>query len=182
MPNIGIRGVQDTGKTALMSYFIMRDLANGLQWQNGYRPYDVYVNYDLKIDGIHQCSNRQIRQFLIKAIKENITHKILGITEADRVFPARYWQNKEQTESLLGLWQDYKCFWKVYWDAHIGTGVDIMLRDTRIQAVIPDYVKKDDAIYYSVVDRRFMTVTRGLSVQNVSKVIFPYYSRWGASA
>lgn len=173
-----IRGIQDCGKTSLMTGLILRDLAAGTRWPNGYRPDDVHVNYGIKIDGVHVHDNEGMIAFLQKAIRDKIRHKILGITEADRVFPARFWQDKGQTAALLGLWQDFGMFWTVYWDAHIGTGVDIILRDTRERAIVPSYDAKLDIIRYGMADRIKMKVYHGLIYPHVSKMIFPYYDRW----
>jgi hypothetical protein len=173
-----IRGQQDTGKTALQVGFIRRLLANGQKWRNGYRPDDVIVNYALKIDGCHCINNQQMRAYIKKTVTTGIRHKIIGITEADRVFPARFWQDKEQSETLLGFWQDVKLFNQVFWDAHIGTGVDVMLRDTRQRAYIPKYNKHLDLIEYIMIDSYTMRVYKGLRMLNVSKSVFPYYDRW----
>jgi len=173
-----IRGQQDTGKTALMVAFIKRLLINGQRWPEGYRPDDVIVNFALHIHGCHCINNKEMKDYIRKTVKTGIKHKIIGITETDRVFPARFWQDKEQSETLLGFWQDVKLFNQVYWDAHIGTGVDVMLRDTRQRAYIPKYDKFKDLINYTMIDGYTMRIYKGLRVLNVSKTVFPYYNRW----
>lgn len=174
-----IRGQQDTGKTALQVGMIRRLLLNGQKWPDGYRPSDVVVNYRLKnIDGALCLNNNEMRAYIKKTVKTGIKHKIIGITEADRVFPARYWHDKEQSEALLGLWQDVKLFNQVFWDSHIGTSVDVLLRDTRQRAYIPKYDKKKDCINYIMIDGYTMKVYKGLRLLHVSKTVFPYYDRW----
>jgi len=173
-----IRQIQDKGKTALQVAFILRLLINGQNWSDGYRPDDVVVNYGLKIPGCHCLNNDQMRAYIKKTVKQGIRHKIIGITEADRVFPARFWQDKEQSETLLGFWQDVKLFNQVFWDSHIGTSVDVLLRDTRQRAYIPDYDKFHDLIKYTMIDGYSMKIYKGLQVLHVSKTVFPYYDRW----
>jgi hypothetical protein len=175
---ISIRGIQDSGKTAIMTGMILRQLARGLKWSKGYRPSDVHANYKINIDGVHLYSNDGIVNYLYESFRKGVRHDIIAITEADRVFPSRFWQDKKQTEALIGSWQDFKLFRILYWDAHIGTGVDVILRDTRAKAIVPNYIKSDDAIYYGVADRLTMRVYTGMAFRNVSKTIFPYYDRW----
>ncbi len=173
-----IRQIQDKGKTALMVALIIRLLINGQRWTDGYRPDDVVVNFDLKIPGAHCLTNKEMIEYIKKTVKTGIKHKIIGITEADRVFPSRFWHDREQSETLLGFWQDVKLFNQVFWDSHIGSSVDVMLRDTRQRAYIPDYNKQKDLIKYSLIDRYTMRIYKGLVVRNVSKNVFPYYNRW----
>jgi hypothetical protein len=173
-----IRQIQDKGKTALMVAFIMRLLLNGRKWPDGYKPDDVHVNFVLKIPGVHCYNNDGIRRFIKNSIKAGLRHKIIGITEADRVFPSRFWHDREQSETLLGLWQDVKCHNQVFWDSHIGTSVDVMLRETRQRAAIPHYDKYKNLIQYDLVDGYAFKVYKGLKVLNVSRSIFPYYDRW----
>ena len=173
-----IRGMQSTGKTALEVAFIRRILEHGQKWPDGYRPEDVVVNYALKIPGCHCLSNLEMRQFIKQMVTKGIKHRIIGITETDRVFPARFWQDREQSETLLGFWQDEKLFNAVFWDAHIGTNVDVMLRETRQRAYIPKYDKFNDCISYTMIDGYTQKIYRGLRVLHVSKTVFPFYDRW----
>lgn len=167
-----IRGIQDCGKTATMVAAIRQHLLC-----DGYVPDEVYVNFKLNIPGCHCLNNAQMRLFIRKMIAEGLRHKIIGITEADRLFPARFWNNREQTETLLGLWQDEKLFNLVYYDAHIGTSVDLVLRQTRQMAMIPKYFKVLDKIRVLYINGLFRREYY-LWIDNVSKVIFPYYNRW----
>jgi hypothetical protein len=177
MPIISIRGQQDTGKTALMTGFIIQILAIGQYRADGYRPDDVYVNFKLNIPGTHSLTNQEMRKFLLDMVKKGFKHKIIGITEADRVFPARFWQNREQSEALIGLWQDMKLFNIIFWDSHIGTSVDVMLRETRQVGMIPKYDKKNDCINFVILNGLYRRKIRR-TLFNVSKTVFPFYDRW----
>lgn len=172
--NIGIRGMQSKGKTALMVAVIRELLMFG-----GYSPDDVAVNFLLRIEGTHSLTNNQMRQLVHKMVTRGLRHKIIGITEIDRLFPARFWQQKEQTEALVGLWQDEKLFNYILWDAHIGSGVDLMLRETMQQELLPEINKPADLIRFVVVDTLEFKTHREVC-RNISTEIFPYYDRWEA--
>jgi len=167
-----IRNIQDSGKTASMVAAIRQHVL-----LDGYSPGEVYVNFGLKIDGAHCLNNKEMIAFLTKAMKSGIKHLIIGITEADRVFPARYWQKQDQTDALIGLWQDEKSFWLVYADAHSGTGVDVTMRSVRQIAWIPRYNKAKDLIKVHVINGCFAR-EYNLIIPNVSQTVFPYYDRW----
>jgi len=147
-----------------------------LTW-DGYRPDEVYCNFGLKIPGVHCLNNKAMVAFITDTVKRGLKHKIINITEADRVFPARYWQNREQTDALIGLWQDEKLFNLVYYDAHGGTGVDVTLRNVRQIAWIPKYNKAKDLIKVRVINGLYNR-EYNLIIPDVKKNVFPYYDRW----
>ena len=168
----GIRGQQSKGKTALMVASIIELLIFG-----GYQPDEVVVNFALHIPGVHCIPNDKMRQFLKMMIERGLKHKIIGITEIDRMLPARFWHQAEQTDTLLGLWQDEKLFNWIFWDAHIGSSVDLMLRQTTQIELLPEYEKVNDRILFTVIN----TLNRESheeTCDNVSKRVFPFYNRW----
>ena len=167
-----VRGQQDCGKTASI---VAADLEH-MTW-DGYRPDEVYCNFKLKVPGVNCLNNKQMVAFITDTVKNGIKHKIINITEADRVFPARFWQSREQTEALIGLWQDEKLFNLVYYDAHSGTGVDVTLRNVRQIAWIPKYNKAKDLIKVHVINGLYNR-EYSLVIPEVSKNVFPYYDRW----
>jgi hypothetical protein len=144
---------------------------------DGYSPDEVYVNYKLLIPGVHCLKNQDMVQFCTDMVKKGYKHKLINITEADRVFPARYWQKIAQTEALLGMWQDEKLFNIVYYDVHAGTGVDVNLRNVRQMAMLPKYDKFHDLVNIHVINGLYGT-EYDLVLPNVSKNIFPKYDRW----
>ena len=167
------RNIQDTGKTATCVGLLRYDL----KW-NGYIPDEVYVNYELRIPGVHCLSKEKMIAFLMDMIKGGKKHKLIHITEADRLFPARFWQDKKQTEALLGLWQDVKMFWKVYWDSHIGSSVDILMRQTRQLAIVPHgYEKTTDEIPFTIINGLYRKRVHKV-LCNCSRLVFPLYDRW----
>lgn len=167
------RNIQDTGKTAVCVGLLRYDLKF-----NGYVPDEAYVNYSLRIPGVHRLTNEQMVEFLKNMVKKGEKHKLIHITEIDRMFPARFWQDKEQTKALLGLWQDMKMFWKVYWDSHIGSSVDILLRETRQLAIVPHgYNKERDEIPFTIINGLYRKRVHKV-LCNCSRLVFPLYDRW----
>lgn len=175
--NIGIRGWQDTGKTALALGSMLE-----LLFRHGYEPNEVIANLqidDKKLPGVHCINNNQMRQYLTQMVEREVRHKIIIIDEADRVVPARFWHDREQTMALLGLWQDEKMFNRVFWTAHQGTSVDINLRNTtQIELEPYFYNPVTDEIPFTVYDALDGLVFDDV-LSNVSKLIFPIYDRWG---
>jgi hypothetical protein len=171
--NIGIRGWQDTGKTALA----LGSMLELLRF-HGYQPDEVIANLKINIPGVHCVTNAQLRFYLKMMVEKESRHKIIIIDEADRVVPARFWHDVEQTMSLLGLWQDEKLFNRVFWTAHQGTSVDLNLRNTT-------QIELEPYFYNPVKDEIPFTVYNALDGRvfddclfNVSKNIFPIYDRW----
>lgn len=172
---VGIRAFQDKGKTALAIGTILELCA-----KHGYSYDEVVANLHLKIPvepGPHSLNNLQMRSFVRSMVSKGLKHKIVLLDEADRLFPARFWSQKEQTDALIGLWQDYKLFNYIIYTAHEGTSVDIVLRQVTQIELNPMYDEKNDCIpfvVYNAVDG-FVDVD---VLDRVSKNIFPYYDRW----
>ena len=168
-----VRGWQSSGKGLAI---VAADLDH-LRF-DGYKPEEVYCNYSLLIPGVHILTNAGMIAFLKVAIKEKLRHKLINITEADRVFPARFWQRSEQTEALIGLWQDEKAFWNVYYDAHIGTGVDTILRSVRQIAWLPKYDKYNGILNVHVINGVYGKEYDMKPITNVPEKLYPWYDRW----
>lgn len=172
---IGIRAFQDTGKTALAIGTILE-----LCLHHGYAFDEVVANISLNFPVDHQphCVNNQLMKLYIKEmVTKGLRHKVVLMDEADRLFPARFWQQKEQTEALIGLWQDYKLFNYIIYTAHEGTGIDIVLRSVTQVELVPDYDAKNDCIPF-VIYNAIDGFVDDDCLLDVSKNIFPYYNRW----
>jgi hypothetical protein len=145
--------------------------------RNGYDPKEVVSNIKLEIPGTHNVNNDVLKKFVLSMVGKGLKHKIVLIDEADRVFPARFWQNQDQTLALVGLWQDVKMFNWILWTAHKGTGVDVILRSVTQIGIVPKYDKLRDMIkfrvYNGIYERKF-----DMACPNVSVTVFPYYHRW----
>lgn len=168
-----VRGFQDSGKGLAI---VAADLDH-LNF-DGYKPDEVYVNYLLKIPGVHVLDNRGMIMFLTDMVKRSYEHKLINISEADRVFPARFWQQNEQTNALLGLWQDEKLFNIIYYDAHAGTGVDVTLRSVRQIAWLPRFNKFADTLDVHVINGVYGKEYDMATITGVSGKLFDKYDRW----
>ncbi len=168
----GIKGWQDKGKTALGLI-----AAKKLIISHGYSPADFVGNLHVNWPGAHCLTNPQMVKFVKALVSRGLKHRIIFLDEVDRLFPARFWHNREQTEALIGLWQDEKLFNQVIFTAHKGTATDVILRECTQIEVEPDYDEKSDCIYFTVYN-----LVDGLCyddvAENVSKTIFPDYDRW----
>lgn len=170
------RGWQDLGKTAL-AVGTIRELC----LYHGYSFDEVVANINLTFPvspGCHCIDNTAMRKYVRAMVHKGLKHKIVLIDEADRVFPARFWHDKEQTDALLGLWQDYKLFNYILWTGHLGTSVDITMRQTTQIEIEPHgYDEETDSISFTVYDGLDGIVYDDEALQ-VSKLVFPHYNRW----
>lgn len=174
---LALRNFQDTGKTALAIAIIKHVLKIGQKYHNGFRNEDIVANISLSgFPGAHCIDNVRMRRYVKQMVDRGLEHKIILIDEADRVFPARFWQRPEQTDALIGLWQDYKLFNIVLTTAHEGTGMDVILRSVTQIEITPKYDERTDRVYMmvynAIVGRVFRT-----SMDNLSGV-FNDYDRW----
>ena len=172
---IAIRGFQDKGKTALAVGIVLELCA-----RHGYDYNEVVANIPLMFPvekPPYSITNPQMKKYILDMVTKGLKHKIVLIDEADRVFPARFWQKEGQTEALIGLWQDYKLFNYVIYTAHEGTGVDVILRQVTQMELNPEYDAINDCIYFDIYNQLDGKVDNDCLL-NVSKNIFPYYDRW----
>ena len=168
---VGIKAAQDMGKTSIMVRSCLYLLAYG-----GYRPEECYGNLFVNVPGFNVMNNAGLSDFMRTMVSKRMRHKVILIDEADGVFPHRFWQDKEQSKALLGLWQDIKLFNWIFWTAHLGNAVDVLLRECTQVTVIPKYrrsVDRTDAVIISSIDY----TSRFVVFDHISR-IFPYYKRW----
>jgi hypothetical protein len=137
-------GVQRTGKSTLMNNDILY-LMSGLM-ADKYLPDEVYVNWNLFVEGVHRCSNEQILDVLLKAKRERWKHKIIAVDEGSQVLKARSYSDKIQTEIVTTIWQMPKKRISFFYSSNPGNTVDIQLRDGTWYIVVPQ-------IYHSFKDR-----------------------------
>lgn len=172
---VGIRAFQDKGKTALAVGTILE-----LCLRHGYRFDEVVANLHLTFPVKNPptyLNNIQMKQFIREMVDKGLKHRVVLLDEADRLFPARFWQKQEQTESLIGLWQDYKLFNYIIYTAHEGTSVDIVLRQVTQIELVPEYDPVKDKIPF-IIYNAFRGFVGGDCLLDVSKNVFPYYDRW----
>lgn len=172
MTILAIRGWQDKGKTALAI-----GVAKELVLWHGYDTTEVICNFALNWPGVHCINNHQMRLYVKAMVSRGLKHKIIIIDEADRVFPARFWHDPEQTETLIGLWQDIKLFNWIIYTSHQGTSVDLLLRSVTQVELEPNYNPLKDTIpfiIYNAIDG----VVEDDELLDVSRNIFSDYNRW----
>jgi hypothetical protein len=169
--NVGFKGRQDTGKTLTMVATLQE-----LCLRHGYSPSEAVGNVGVNLDGFVKLNNDGLREYVKRTCSEGLRHKIILIDEIDSVFPARFWSDKAQTETLLGLWQDVKLFNWVLYTAHLGKAIDKIIRDCTQIVVIPEYVREDDAIYLEIIDGLDLMVFG--DVIYPASAVFPLYDRW----
>lgn len=149
-----IKGRQRIGKSTLGIGLILYLVTWG-----GYKVSDVVANCHLykpngrELEGYTYLTNKQMRAYVRMMVDRGLKHKIIFVDEIDRVFSHRFWQKTEQSETLLGLWQDEKLFNWIIGTAHIGRSVDIVIRECMQLELIPYYRDvKNDVLYYHVIN------------------------------
>lgn len=168
----GIPRVQDKGKTLLM-------VMMAIDLYDNYGFVEVHSTVDIKgINGINVYTKEEMRDYVGKMVRDKLRRQLVLIDEINSVFPARLWKREEQTETLLGLWQDYKMCNQVIYTTHIGVTVDKIIRDTTMggRLMFPEYRKGYDDLIAVISDFRYMK-RRIRRFVNVSKY-FTRYDRW----
>ncbi len=163
--------LQGKGKS-LGAVILMLDLV----FFHGYDFSDVHSNIALKLPDVHNYNNADLREFIKKTAKEGLRHQIILIDEVDSVFPHRFFTSNEQTETLLGFWQDEKLFNWIFYTNHLTLGCDIIIRKSTQISVIPNYTIKDDLLHLKIINSLHMRVFDRV-IPNVSR-FFDYYDRW----
>lgn len=175
MPIIGIKAFQDQGKTALGIGVI-----EYLCFECGYSFDEVVANVHLLFPVYPEptcLNNTDMKKFVRNMVTNHIKHKIIFLDEADRLFPARFWQKADQTDALIGLWQDFKLFNYIIWTGHAHTGVDLVLREVTHIELNPRYDPLTDSIPFDFYNQLYGVVGDD-RLLDVSKNVFPYYDRW----
>lgn len=170
-----IKGKQGSGKTTLMVGAMCHHVKH-----DGYSFADcvgnVYCPEFIEYGYVH-LTNKDLREYVGRIAREGIRHKVILVDEVGRVFPARWYGDRDQQEALIGLFQDEKLFHLVYATAHAGTGYDKLMRDARQRTVIPAYDKaRPDEVPYTVICDLNKTITEG--VMRNARWIQSMYNRW----
>lgn len=167
----GIKAAQDQGKTSLMVSIMLYLVKHG-----GYLASECFGNLVVRIPGYNALSSDALVAYLGEMVEKKYRHKIILLDEVDRIFSHRFWNDRKQTESLLGLWQDMKLFNTILWTAHLGNAVDVLLRETTQIELIPRYIKEEDRTVIGIISNLDM-ITAVADMYRTSKV-FPFYDRW----
>lgn len=111
-----------------------------------------------ELEDYHYLRNKNMVQFIHVMVTKGVKHRIILIDEIDRVFPHRFWQDREQTETLLGLWQDEKLFNYIIGTAHLGLGIDKQIRESMQVEVITDIGIKGKTVNCTVMNALDMEI------------------------
>jgi hypothetical protein len=93
------------------------------------------------------------------------------------VFPARFWSNKEQSEALIGLWQNEKLGNVIIYTAHMSSGADKIIRDATQLLHICSYNKQEDRAEVIQCDFRYGLPDSFLILYPASEIFSHYYRR-----
>ncbi len=166
---VGVYGWQDSGKTLFM-------VAKALDLARRYR-FDGYVgNLRMGLPGFLALDMLGMRGYMRRAVEEELTNRLVLIDEIDRVFPARFWSDKKQSEALIGLWQDEKMGNVVIYTAHLGASVDLLVRQSTWMVVLTEFDRALDVVHLEVSDRR-NDEDYSMDLVGASE-IFDKYNRW----
>ena len=119
------RGAESMGKTLWIAHKYRYLIDKGL-----YSPSEAVGNITFKGKysyGYQTLKSDDLRQYLWDLTHVPYEHKIVIIDEADSEFPARLFNDKEQTEIALRLWHTAKMHNYVLMTSHIGNSVDIIM-------------------------------------------------------
>ena len=119
------RGAESMGKTLWIAHKYRYLIDKGL-----YLPSEAVGNITFKGKyslGYQTLKGDDLRQYLWDLTHIPYEHKIVIIDEADSEFPARLFNDKEQTEIALRLWHTAKMHNYILMTSHIGNSVDIIM-------------------------------------------------------
>ena len=168
---VGIKSIQDQGKT-LTGVALVRWLVT----EGGYAPGECYGNVALSMPGFNRLNSNGMRELMGQMVTGQWRHKVLFIDEINRVYPARMWKDPERTGELLTMWQDEKCFHWIIYTCHVGTSVDILIREATQIIIVPKYRKERDIIELEVINSLDLEVHSEV-IERVSR-FFTDYDRW----
>lgn len=168
---VGIKSIQDQGKT-LTGVALLRWLIT----QGGYCPDEVHANVALTMPGAHIHTSKDMREIMGSMLHNGWQHKILFIDEINRVYPARMWKDPERTNELLTVWQDEKCFHWIIYTCHVGTAVDVLVREATQIVIVPKFNRERDCIDLTVINSLDLEVHQEI-IERASR-FFADYNRW----
>jgi hypothetical protein len=165
-----VKGRQRRGKTTVaIGIAIEYVLHCGYKTSEIYSLVRLYKPNGEELQDYHFMTIREMRLFVLHMIEKDIRHVILLIDEIDRVFPHRFWNKLQQSEALLGLWQDEKLFIIIIGTAHVGKAIDKTIRESMQMEIIAEIDKPRQVINLGVIDILNKRVFAGV-MGNVSLV------------
>lgn len=174
--NIHYRGAQDKGKTLLMvlTYEYLID-------NFGYTPDEAVGNLHILNSkynkGYKVLKGDSLRQYLWDMTHKPYRHKIVMIDEIDSEFPARFFQDREQTEIALRMWHNIKLKNYILFTSHLGNGSDLIFSLSANMMVMPYGINwQENSLDFTVIDG-FNCEVFDMTANNVIRVMNDY-DRW----
>lgn len=165
------QSIQDQGKTLCAVAQAVQLVRKG-----SYQPEEVYGNVSLAMPGSHFLCSDDMRQLMGDIVRQGRRHLILLIDEINRVYPARFWSDKERTMELLTIWQDIKSFMQIIYTTHVGNSVDLLVREATQFVMVPRYFPAQDLVrIYSI---NGLDMKPGKWYLQPASSIFKEYDRW----
>lgn len=168
----GIIGQQGAGKTLTMC-------AKVHQQKLLYPEYKIYSNVYFPYLDHKFMGNDEIRDWLTWALRTGQRGVLACIDEIDSVFNPRFWNNKEQTDALLHLWQDEKLGMWLFYTGHASLPADKIVRDATNELIFPHYDKSHNIVNLYVSNRRIQPPFK-VVMKNAS-FWWKMYDRWALS-
>jgi hypothetical protein len=202
--NVCVRGVQNSGKTALMVKFV-----NRLIWQFDYTWDDTCGNIHMwvkkpvyrldgkikhgtvpagaevlregiPIPGYTYMDNEHLRKYIRKVYRKSrglMRRKIIMLDEIDQCYShLESVIDNEARDDLLTLWQDKKLENYFIYTKHIGLGVNKIIRSATEVSIKPYFDRRFDTLYGMVIDG--FTMSNKLLTFKHASDCFPHYDRW----
>lgn len=143
---------------------------------HGYEGSECFGNVAVSLDGYQALSSMGIRSVMRALVTKKLRHKVVLIDEINRVYPARFWSDKDRTMELLSVWQDEKCFHWIIYTTHVGTSVDVLIREATQIILVPKFDREADEVRLSVINSLDLECHEEV-IPQVSR-FFSVYDRW----
>lgn len=118
---IGIYGFKDSGKTMVQRAIVERLVALKT-WQGVLSVMSLFGIEHTKL------TIAEMKVVIMRMVEVELRDHIIVLDEIDKIFKARDWKEKAQTEAVANFWQSFKLdTWLIY-TAHRGRGADIIIR------------------------------------------------------
>jgi len=165
------QSIQDQGKTLCAVAQAIQLVLKG-----SYHPDEVYGNVKLTMPGSHFLNSDDMRQLMGDIVKQGRRHLIIIIDEVNRVYPARFWSDKDRTLELLTIWQDVKSFQQIIYTTHVGNSVDLLVREATQFVNVPRYFPAQDLVRVYSINGLDMKATKW--ILQPASAYFEEYDRW----
>lgn len=160
---IEVCGKQGCGKSSLVASLVFNFL------RRGYEERDLIANCMFPLfGGYRKVDNKGMIRFLREFVEKGERNKIIVCEEIDKVFAARLWSGKEQTETATNIWHMRKMGNQFIYTSHLGKVTDVIVRNEVNICYMPEYDERRNQLRVAVLDADYNEVGRCM-LSNVSK-------------